>query len=72
MKPFGQSKKGSLAEACANVTIGYLVAVFSQIVIFSLFGVHLPMLANFQIGLWFTAISLIRSYVLRRCFNKLA
>ena len=64
-----QSRLGSLIESAANVAIGYGVAVGSQLAIFPLFGIHIPLADNLAIGLWFTAISLARSYVVRRMFN---
>lgn len=64
-----QSRRASLAEAVINVLIGYVIAVASQLVIFPLFGVHLPLSDNLLIGVWFTAVSLVRSYVIRRWFN---
>ena len=67
-----QSRAHSAAESVANVAIGYGVAVASQIVILPLFGVHLPLADNLAIGAWFTAISLVRSYAVRRLFNALA
>jgi hypothetical protein len=67
----GQSKTQSWLEACANIAIGYVVALISQIVVFPWFGIHVPISTNIQIGLWFTLISLVRSFVLRRAFNAL-
>ena len=67
-----QSRAMSGAESVANVAIGYGVAVASQLVIFPLFGVHLPLSDNLLIGAWFTAISLVRSYAVRRLFNAAA
>lgn len=64
-----QTRLGSFIEAAANILIGYLVAVLSQLLIFPLFGIQIPLADNLLIGLWFTLISLIRSYVLRRWFN---
>lgn len=58
-----------MIESCANVAIGYGVAVASQVAIFPLFGIHVPFHSNLGIGAWFTAISLVRSYILRRAFN---
>lgn len=52
-----------------NIAIGYGVAIISQIVIFPLFGIHIPLRDNLLIGLWFTGISLVRSYAIRRWFN---
>lgn len=57
-------------ESVANVAIGYGVAVVSQIAIFPLFGVHLPLAENMAIGGYFTVISLARSYVIRRLFVR--
>ena len=66
-----QSKKMSFLESLTNVSAGYLVALVSQIVIFPFFGIHVTLRDNIYIGLWFTAISIIRSYVLRRIFNAI-
>ena len=66
-----QSRTLSAVESVANVAIGYGVAVASQIIILPMFGVHLPLADNLAIGAWFTAISLVRSYAVRRVFNRL-
>lgn len=66
-----QSKFHSAIEACANVAVGYLVALASQLLVFPMFGIHIPFSSNLAIGAWFTIISLVRSYVLRRWFNGL-
>ena len=65
-----QSRKGSLTEAIVNVVIGYSVAVTSQVLVFPLVGINVPLETNMLIGLVFTVISIVRSYVLRRLFNK--
>lgn len=65
-----QSKKHSLFESIANVVIGYVVALISQIVIFPVFGIYIPLSSHIGIGLFFTVVSLVRSYVLRRVFTK--
>ena len=64
-----QSRVASLAESAMNVLIGYGVALASQLVIFPMFGIHLPLSDNLAIGAWFTLISLVRSYAIRRWFN---
>lgn len=64
-----QSKIHSLLESLANTVIGYVVALLSQLAIFPLFDIHVPLTDNLMIGAWFTAISLARSYVLRRWFT---
>jgi hypothetical protein len=67
----GQSRLGSLVESCANIAIGYGVALASQLALFPLFDIHIPLSSNLWIGLWFTVISLVRSYLVRRLFNSL-
>lgn len=66
-----QSRRMSMVEAVTNVVVGYAVAVLAQIAIFPAFGVHLPLSDNLMIGLVFTAVSLARSYALRRVFNAI-
>lgn len=66
-----QSKFHSVVEACANTVVGYVVALLSQLLVFPLFDIHIPFTTNLAIGAWFTVISLIRSYVIRRWFNGL-
>lgn len=65
-----QTKLQSFIESITNVAIGYLVALFSQIVIFPLYDINISMSDNLMIGLWFTVISITRSYLIRRYFNK--
>lgn len=64
-----QTRLGSFIEACINVLIGYGIAVTSQVIIFPFFGIHIPLSDNLLIGLWFTVISITRSYIIRRWFN---
>ncbi len=68
--PSGQSRRHSLLEACINVAIGYGVALVSQIAVFPLYGITVPLSTNLAIGAWFTVISIARSYLLRRAFNR--
>jgi hypothetical protein len=64
-----QSRIGSFIESCMNIAIGYGIALLSQLTIFSLYDIHISLSTNLWIGLWFTVISLVRSYVIRRWFN---
>ena len=66
-----QSKFLSAVETSVNTVVGYVVAVASQFVIFPLFDIHIEFHQNVLIGLYFTAISLARGYVIRRYFNGL-
>ena len=65
----GQSAFMSLVEAVANVVVGYLLALLTQIAIFPLFGVSVSMSDNLVIGGIFTVVSLLRSFALRRLFE---
>ena len=65
-----QTKLESAIEAVANVLIGYFVAVISQMVIFPIFGIYVGIMDNLLISLYFTCISVVRSYIVRRWFNE--
>ncbi len=67
-----QSRLHSAIESGTNVAIGYGVALAGQIVVFPLVGVEASMSQNLVIGAAFTVISLARSYVVRRVFNRWA
>jgi hypothetical protein len=64
-----QTKLESLIESIFNILIGYWVAIFSQLIIFPLFDINIPFSTNLTIGAWFTLVSLLRSYLIRRWFN---
>ena len=66
-----QSKRNSAFEAATNVAIGYLVSVLANVLILPMFGYNVTIVDSFAIGLAFTIVSLVRSYVLRRIFNRL-
>lgn len=65
-----QTKLQSLYESFINILIGYLVALISQLLVFPLFDINVSFSDNLLIGLYFTIISLVRSYIIRRYFNK--
>jgi len=67
-----QTKKQSLLESAANIAIGYSIALVSQLVIFPLVGVQATLGQNIKIGILFTVVSFVRSYLIRRYFNKKA
>jgi hypothetical protein len=66
-----QSKKFSLLESIVNVVVGYFVALLSQIIIFPLVGISATIRDNLIVGLCFTVVSIVRSYTLRRIFNRI-
>jgi len=66
-----QTRIMSFIESLANIAVGYIVAILSQLLVFPIFGINIPLHDNLLIGLWFTVISLFRSYIIRRYFNGL-
>ena len=61
----------SLAEAGANVVIGYGVAVVTQFLVLPMFGLSATLRENLGIGAIFTVVSLVRGFTLRRLFEAL-
>jgi hypothetical protein len=64
-----QSRIDSFLESVVNTLIGFLVALSSQLVIFPLYGIHNSLSTDISITCWFTLVSVLRSYLLRRYFN---
>lgn len=61
---------GSIAESWVNILIGFAINFCANLAILPLFGfTNLTLFKNFQIGLLYTVISLVRSFVIRRWFN---
>ena len=69
MKEKGQKRLTSLTETIINLSVGYLLAVFVQILIFPLWGIEVSIAANFHLAAIFAVISLVRTYLVRRFFN---
>lgn len=61
----------SAIEVIASTAIGYIVAVATQMAVFPLFGLRAGVIENLGIGLAFTAVSVVRSYLVRRLFERL-
>ena len=66
-----QTRRHSLIEAVANVAVGYSINVVANLAVLPLFGLVVGVRDAAGIGLVFTAISMARSYALRRAFNGL-
>ena len=64
-----QTRLGSLIEAGFNIMIGYWINFIANMLILPMFGFHITLSQNLQIGLLFTVISVARSYLVRRYFN---
>ncbi|WP_425352076.1 DUF7220 family protein [Aquamicrobium defluvii] len=66
-----QSRIMSLAEAVANVIVGYGIAVATQLLVFPWFGLPARLDDALAIGAIFTGVSIVRSYTLRRIFEAI-
>mgnify|MGYP000212129959 CR=1 FL=1 len=64
-----QSKLSSLYEAILNTVIGYIISFIAQLIVYPMYGHSFSVWQNVQIGLIFMALSLARSYIIRRWFN---
>lgn len=67
----GQSRSHSALESCLNIAIGIGVAYLTQVLVFPLFDIHISQASHIGITLIFTGVSFVRSYFVRRLFNKL-
>ena len=65
----GQSVKDSILEAWTNIAIGFAINYVANLVVLPLAGLPITSSAAFWIGSIFTAISIVRSFLLRRAFN---
>jgi hypothetical protein len=65
-----QTKLGSFYEACINVAIGFGINFVANLIILPLFGFNITLMDNFYIGLLYTIVSVVRSYVVRRWFDR--
>ncbi len=78
-KPKKDSKWRSFTEAAINVCISLPIAIAANAIVLPLFAESLYFTTDLQqqsmiylqIGVIFTAISLVRMYSLRRIFNKI-
>lgn len=66
-----QSRSMSLIEAATNVVVGYVLAIAMQLAVFSLFGFEAALADHLLIGFAFLGVSLARSYLLRRLFERI-
>lgn len=66
-----QSRVMSLIEQIASTVIGLGVSLITQLIVFPLFGIVIPLVDNIAITGIFTFISVVRGYVVRRTFEHI-
>jgi hypothetical protein len=64
-----QSKEDSFLEAATNVALGFVLALVTQAIVYPLFGISTTFVTDGTIAVIFTALSLVRSYLVRRAFE---
>lgn len=67
-----QSRRMSFIESAANVVVGYVLAILTQLAVFPLFGLEAALSEHLAIGLAFVGISLVRGYLMRRLFERIS
>lgn len=65
-----QTKKSSLIETLTNVGTGFITTLVLSPPIYWLVGVEVKYSQMGLITLLFTVVSVVRGYIVRRCFNE--
>jgi len=65
-----QSRRTSLLEASANVMAGLVLSFFLQLVLCRIMEITASLGQNLLLTAAFAALSLLRSYALRRVFHR--
>lgn len=68
----GQSRTGSAVESATSTAVGFMLSWTLTPPILWLFGYQVGAAKAFGITVVYTALSLVRGYVVRRAFNRLA
>lgn len=64
-----QSRRASIIEAWTNIVIGFSVNYAVNFLLLPMVGAQLTLANNFWLGWIYTAVSILRQYVIRRYFN---
>ena len=65
-----QTKRQSAIESLTSTTIGIIIGIVLNLTILPIFGYPVSLSDSLWISVIFTAISVIRSYIIRRWFNS--
>lgn len=65
-----QTKKQSMIESLTSTTIGWLIGVILNMLVLPLFDYDVNLTDGVLISIIFTAVSVVRSYAVRRFFNS--
>ena len=65
-----QTKKQSVLETITNTAVGFAISLAATFFIFPVLNIESTGSKNVAVTIFFTVISLLRGYVIRRIFNK--
>lgn len=65
----GQSRAASFFETLTGTVTGFILSIWVQRLLFPVMGHNLALAENMVVASVFTAVSLLRGYVVRRTFN---
>jgi hypothetical protein len=65
-----QSKKHSILESITNVAVGFIITLVCSPFIYELCGMKYTWSQLGSVTVIFTLLSIVRSYIIRRFFNK--
>ena len=65
-----QSKRESMIETLTSVFVGWLIGVILNMLVLPLFDYNITVVDSLWVSLIFTAVSVIRGYIIRRWFNS--
>lgn len=63
-----QSKKMSIIESATQTVVAFLLSVAVQPTVYSWYGWDVSYYHSAELAVVFTVISLVRGYIIRRCF----
>lgn len=64
-----QTRLQSLIESCTDIGIGFVMSMVFGLIVYPLHGAEFDMCTNLAITAEFTALGLVRRYVVRRYYN---
>ena len=67
-----QTRLGSAIETAVNILVGMIVGLSMNALILPALGFNISLSQNLFIATAFTGVSIVRSYCLRRLFNRLS
>jgi len=67
----GQTKRQSFIEIMTNTVVGFLISVVVQLIIYPVLEIEVSIGENLTITTIFVVIGIVRSYVMRRIFNRI-